>query len=137
MKFLVTSFWLCFVVIGFSQKKTTLKGYKYKEVNISETHHPEADLSFLNLYSKGIHHYNEAVADVRRYSNKKLVTVEDLKGKNKFIEEKFRLALPYLEQAYEINPHDRSTLEALAGIYFALNDSEKFNQFSDEVKKLK
>ncbi len=113
------------------------KGYKYKEINVSEKHHGEVDLSFLSSYTKGIHHYNEAVADVKRYSNKKLVTVDDLKNKNKFIEEKFRLALPYLEQAHELDPHDRSAVEALAGIYFALGDADKFNQFSREAKKLK
>ena len=137
MKFVLVCSSLCLGLVGISQEKTLMKDHKYKEINISETHHGEISLNFLSVYTKGIHHYNEGVIDIRKYSSKKAVRREDFNDKNKFTQEKFRLALPYLEQAHEIDPHDYNTVAALAGIYFALNDQEKYHQFSNEAKKLK
>jgi len=44
----------------------------------------------------------------------------------------FKKALPFMQKAYDSDPNDKSTLEALAGIYHSLNEFDK----SDTYKKL-
>lgn len=38
-------------------------------------------------------------------------------------------SLPYLLKAHQLNPTDKSVIEGLAGIYYLLNDTEKYNEY--------
>lgn len=42
-------------------------------------------------------------------------------------------ALSYCLKAHELNPEDRAVIEALAGIYYLLNDNEKHNEFKKKL----
>jgi tetratricopeptide (TPR) repeat protein len=47
-------------------------------------------------------------------------------------------ALPYLLKANQINPADKSVIEGLAGIYYLLNETDKYNEYKkrfDEMNK--
>lgn|ERR1700757_808177 len=45
-------------------------------------------------------------------------------------------ALPYLIKANEINPSDKAVVEGLAGIYYLLNDSEKYNEYKKKFEEM-
>lgn len=45
-------------------------------------------------------------------------------------------ALSYCLKAHEIEPKDRAVLEALAGIYYLLNENEKHNEFKKKIQDL-
>jgi tetratricopeptide (TPR) repeat protein len=45
-------------------------------------------------------------------------------------------ALPYLIKANQINPSDKSVVEGLAGIYYLLNDSEKYNEYKKKFEEM-
>ena len=45
-------------------------------------------------------------------------------------------ALPYLIKANEINPTDKAVVEGLAGIYYLLNDSEKYNEYKKKFEEM-
>ncbi|MFI5141571.1 MAG: hypothetical protein ACHQII_04360, partial [Bacteroidia bacterium] len=45
-------------------------------------------------------------------------------------------ALPYLIKANQINPADKSVVEGLAGIYYLLNDSEKYNEYKKKFEEM-
>ena len=43
-------------------------------------------------------------------------------------------SLPYLLKANQINPNDKSVIEGLAGIYYLLNDTEKYNEYKKKLE---
>ncbi len=45
-------------------------------------------------------------------------------------------SLPYLLKANQINPSDKSVIEGLAGIYYLLNDTEKYNEYKKKFEEL-
>ena len=45
-------------------------------------------------------------------------------------------SLPYLLKANKINPNDISVVEGLAGIYYLLNDSEKYNEYKKKFEEM-
>ncbi len=45
-------------------------------------------------------------------------------------------SLPYLLKAHEINPNDKSVIEGLAGIYYLLNDTEKYNEYKKKFEEM-
>ncbi len=49
--------------------------------------------------------------------------------------ELFKISLPYMEKAHELDPKNVNTLEGLSGIYYSLQDKEKYEKFSEERKK--
>jgi tetratricopeptide (TPR) repeat protein len=50
--------------------------------------------------------------------------------------ELFKISLPYMTKAYELDPKNVNTLEGLSGIYSSLKDDEKSAKFMEEKKKL-
>lgn len=50
--------------------------------------------------------------------------------------ELFKTSLPYMEKAYELDPKNVNTLEGLSGIYYSLQDKEKYEKFQEEKKKV-
>lgn len=50
----------------------------------------------------------------------------------------FKQALPYMQKAYQAKPQDRRIIEGLTGIYYGLNETDKYIEFRkklDEIKK--
>ena len=45
-------------------------------------------------------------------------------------------SLPYLLKANQINPSDKSVIEGLAGIYYLLNDTEKYNEYKKKFEEM-
>ncbi|MHB8260448.1 MAG: hypothetical protein ACYDCN_08590 [Bacteroidia bacterium] len=45
-------------------------------------------------------------------------------------------SLPYLLKANQINPSDKAVVEGLAGIYYLLNDTEKYNEYKKKFEEL-
>lgn len=45
-------------------------------------------------------------------------------------------ALSYCLKAHEIEPKDKAVVEALAGIYYLLNDNEKHNEYKKKLEEL-
>jgi tetratricopeptide (TPR) repeat protein len=48
-------------------------------------------------------------------------------------ENKFKLALPYLEKAHELNPQDKSTMLSLKQLYVRTNQTEKYNSINEKL----
>ena len=49
----------------------------------------------------------------------------------------FKQSLPHMLKAYELYPGRKDVCEGLAGIYFALNDLPKSNEFKKKADALK
>lgn len=45
-------------------------------------------------------------------------------------------ALPYLQKANQLNPSDKFVIEGLAGIYYLLNDTEKYNEYKKKFEEM-
>ena len=45
-------------------------------------------------------------------------------------------ALPYLLKASEINPADKAVVEGLAGIYYLLNETDKYNEYKKRFEDM-
>lgn len=89
---------------------------------------------FLENYNNGLVHYNKAV-NIFKASGKEL-NLDELDNIQKETIAEFTLALPYFEKAYSINARDKNVVKGLAGIYFALNDTEKMNKYQKEYDTL-
>ena len=49
----------------------------------------------------------------------------------------FLKALPYMLKAYDLNFRRKDVLEGLVGIYYGLNDDEKYEKYKAELDALK
>jgi len=117
---------------GFEQSmsKTLLdlaKTYLMKAYEIN------ANTDFINK-NIGVLYYNQAVDIIKKMDYDvpldKLPIYQDQSvamGKQ---------ALPYLIKANELNPSDKSVVEGLAGIYYLLNDSEKYNEYKKKFEEM-
>ncbi len=79
-------------------------------------------------YNMGIIYYNQAVGLIMN----KLDYDFDLATLNDIQDEAltwFKKSLPYMEKAYQLNPHRKETLIGLSGIYYSLHDNERSQQF--------
>jgi hypothetical protein len=45
-----------------------------------------------------------------------------------------RQAEPYCLKAHELDPNDKAVIEALAGIYYLLNETEKHNEYKKKLE---
>jgi tetratricopeptide (TPR) repeat protein len=81
------------------------------------------------LYSIGALYYNEAAIIV--------TLAQDIKDNAKYAkevkraDEKFELALPYLEKALEIEPKDKNTLSSLMQLYARTGQTDKYKQVKE------
>jgi hypothetical protein len=53
----------------------------------------------------------------------------------------FKNSMPYMEQAYKVNPNSKESIEALKNIYFRFrNESQemmdKYNEFNEKSKQM-
>jgi hypothetical protein len=92
------------------------------------------------LYNMGVLYFNEGV-DLETNANKTKDEEEYKKLKNQ-AKEKFLKALPYMEQAHEAKPDDRSVMSTLKTLYYRLRTEdekylEKYKQINEKIKQMK
>ena len=85
-------------------------------------------------YNLGIHFYNRAVNIIKNLDVG--TSLEELAEKEDVCVGLFLQALPYVKTAYEIDPHRKETLIGLTGIYWSLNDLEKYEYYQERLKQL-
>lgn len=85
-------------------------------------------------YNLGIHFYNKAVNIIKNLDVG--TSLEDLAAKEDECVNLFLQALPYVKTAYELDPQRKETLIGLTGIYWSLNDLEKYQFYNDKLKEL-
>lgn len=85
-------------------------------------------------YNLGIHFYNKAVNIIKDLDVG--TSLEDLAKKEDVCVDLFLKALPYVKTAYEIDPMRRETLIGLTGIYWSLNDIDKYQFYQEKLKEL-
>lgn len=87
-------------------------------------------------YNMGITLYNQAVSIINRGD----VYGMDIMDFDQLIARctnLFKEALPYVKKAHELSPDNINTLKALEGIYYNLNDREKFALVREKLEVLK
>ncbi len=87
-------------------------------------------------YNLGITLYNQAVKMINQQANEYEVDIIEF---NRLLGEctaLFKEALPYIQQANQLMPDNINTLKAMQGIYYNLNDREKFNQIQARLEAL-
>ena len=94
----------------------------------------EKEKSFSENYKKGIEFYNMGVEIIKNIAPTENVIRLDEVQKKSIIQ--FKEALPYLVKAHELNPKDKNTLIALMGIYFSMDEKEKYNKCEKEFDSL-
>lgn len=85
------------------------------------------------IYNLGAIYFNQGVAIIKEANNLPLSAEEEY---NTLVEEAttyYEKALPFLEQAYEINPSDRNTLETLKEIYTRTKQYDKLKEINDAI----
>ena len=117
-----------------SEKSETEKYFKksenlYKDVIKVDPNNVRANYNLAILY------YNQAVNIIDKMdADTDLTTIDKIQDQCVVI---FKQSLPYMEKAYKLNPGRKDVLEGLAGIYFALNDLPKSNEFKQKAEALK
>jgi len=72
-----------------------------------------------------------------------IFTLEDDIDMFKFIEaqdkavDNFKISLPYLKTAYQIQPNDKETITGIAGVYHQLHEKEKFMTYMNLLEDIK
>ncbi len=101
----------------------------YKEVLSLDSNNASAN------YNLGILYYNKAANLVNNMDYDEPLDI--VNQKLDLCVELFLKALPYMKKAYDLNWRRQDVLEGLVGIYYGLNDDEKYEKFSQELKLLK
>jgi hypothetical protein len=113
-----------------SMSKNTLdlaKTYLIKAYEIN------SNTDFINK-NLGVLYYNQAVDIIKKMGYD--VPLDQLPIYQDQSVAMGKLALPYLIRANQINPSDKSVIEGLAGIYYLLNDSEKYNEYKKKFEEM-
>ena len=82
-------------------------------------------------YNLGVLYYNKAVNIISALDVDEVDLIAFSQIEDRSIQ-LFRQSLPYMKNAYNLNPSDKNAIEGLAGIYFSLRDFEE----SDKFKKM-
>jgi len=113
-----------------STSKTTLdlaKVYLFKAYDTDSS-------SFLVNKNLGLLYYNQAVEIINKMDVD--VSLEELPVYQDRSVKLGRQALSYCLKAHSIKPDDKVVVEALAGIYYLLNETEKHNEFKQKLEIL-
>jgi len=96
------------------------------------------DLDPRNLdanFHMGILYYNEAVDIVTNLDfDAEVESMIKVESETMVL---FKQSLPFMKAAYQLDPTDKSTLKGLSGIYYGLNDFDKFDEYQKKLKELK
>ena len=85
-------------------------------------------------YNLGILYYNKAASLVNKMDYDEPLDV--VNEKLDHCVTLFLKALPYMQKAYDLNWRRKDVLEGLAGIYYGLNDDEKYEKYKAELDAL-
>ena len=89
---------------------------------------PEAVAAeYKSTYAEGIAFYNRGVYSLQRLDMETL-NRDDLEKVHSSCIDMFKRAKPALESSCEQFPNDRKIIQALSGVYFALDDMDKHKQ---------
>ena len=100
----------------------------YKQILTIEPNNLKAN------YNLGILYYNIAVTKIQNLDYEDdFITITQIQDECVGI---FKQSLPYMQKAYSLNPKKVETVEGLAGIYFALGDVPKSNEYKEKLKEL-
>ena len=121
----------------FSQNAGTEAGddffNKAKEVYLSVL---DEDSNHLSAnYNLGIMYYNKAVHIIQ--SMEYDIDLEALAEKEEVCIEIFLESLPYMLKSYSLDPRRKETLISLTGIYYSLNEMEKYERYKKELEDLR
>jgi tetratricopeptide (TPR) repeat protein len=92
---------------------------------------PNTDFINKNL---GVLYYNQAVDIIKKMDYD--VPLDQLPVYQDQSVKMGQQALPYLLKAHQINPVDKSVIEGLAGIYYLLNNTEKYNEYKKKFEEM-
>ncbi len=120
----------------YEQNAGTAEGEMYFE-KARDEYKKIIDLDKGNLtanYNLGIQYYNKAVNIIKDLDVE--TSLEELAEKEDECVELFLQALPYMKAAYDLDPYRKETLIGLTGIYWSLNDLEKYQEYQEKLKAL-
>lgn len=113
-----------------ANRKNTLdlaKVYLFKAHDIDSS-------SFLVNKNLGLLYYNQAVETINKMDVD--VSLEELPLYQDRSVKLGKQALSYCLKAHALKPDDKVVVEALAGIYYLLNETEKHNEFKKKLEEL-
>jgi len=85
-------------------------------------------------YNIGILFYNQAVYLIKKMDyDVDMIALSDIQDNSIIL---FKQALPFMNQAYTLNPTRKEAIQGLSGIYFSLNDFEKSTYFQKLLESL-
>lgn len=90
--------------------------------------------NFLANYNLGVAYYNQAVPLLNDQALE--LSITEFNTRLEYISKLIAEAKPYIEKASQLSPQNVNSLKALSGIYFFLNDREKFQQTQNKIKLL-
>jgi hypothetical protein len=128
------------LLLGAAYERLTISDtIRKKEYNIkareiySELLKQQPD-NFKVNYNLALLYYNEAVDRINQLDyDTDMIALDDIQQECKDL---FKLALPYMEKAYQLSPKNKETLKGLQGIYFSLHDIESSNKIKLELEAL-
>jgi tetratricopeptide (TPR) repeat protein len=86
-------------------------------------------------YNLAILYYNEAVNIIKETEYEvDLLTLDLIQEKTVDL---FKKALPYMQKAYQLNPNKKEPLIGLVGIYYSLNEIDKYEELNQKLEKMK
>ncbi len=118
------------------------KGYEQKAskslLDLAKTYLLKAyevnnNTDFINK-NLGVLYYNQAVDIIKKMDYD--VPLDQLPIYQEQSVKLGQQALPYLQRANQINPSDKAVIEGLAGIYYLLNDTEKYNEYKKKFEEM-
>ena len=105
----------------------------YANYYLLKAYEINSNTDFINK-NIGVLYYNQAVDIIKKMDYD--VPLEQLPVYQDQSVKMGQQALPYLIKANQINPSDKSVVEGLAGIYYLLNDSEKYNEYKKKFEEM-
>jgi hypothetical protein len=85
-------------------------------------------------YNMGLLYYNQAVNIINEMDyDVDIFTLSNTQDNTIVL---FKQSLPYMEKAYQLDPQRKETLIGLSGIYFSLNEEEKYKFFQSKAQEV-
>lgn len=95
----------------------------------------ELDPKFFNsLYNLGVVYYNQGVEATNKAND--ITDMKAFEKAKKDADDIFRLALPYMEKAYEVESSEPAVLESLKNLYYRFDMMDKYNEMKEKLDNL-
>jgi tetratricopeptide (TPR) repeat protein len=95
------------------------------------------DKQFTPYYNMSVIYFNRGVEVINSASSIPPSQTEKYDAEIKKAEEHFRLSLPYIEKAYEIDSSEMAIMESLRTVYYRLQMTEKYTEINKKIQSLK